>query len=121
MVQAATAESAIAGAACAIRPHVEDSGHLAGHRQEELEFAPPAIAATGRTMRTLMTFMTWARKPGLQCSQLRCRDIGSLECVPPSGVFSPCRHPGRCLLGRSPYGSAFAGLFNCGQMRRHDR
>lgn len=32
MVQAAAAESAIAGMACAIRPHVEDSGRLAGHR-----------------------------------------------------------------------------------------
>jgi hypothetical protein len=65
VVQAATAESAIAGAACAIRPQVEDSGHLAGHRQEAPELAPPAIAAAGRTMCTLMTFTTWAQKPGL--------------------------------------------------------
>ena len=65
MVQAATAESAIAGTACAIRPLVEDSGHLADHRQEELELVPPAIAVAGRTRCTLMTFTTWAQKPGL--------------------------------------------------------
>ena len=65
MVQVATAESAIAGAACAIRPQAEDRGHLAAHRQDALEPAPPAIAAAGRTMCTLMAFMTWAQKPGL--------------------------------------------------------
>jgi hypothetical protein len=41
MVQAATAEGAIAGTACAIRPQVERSDHVAGHRQEGLELVPP--------------------------------------------------------------------------------
>ena len=58
MVQVATAESAIAGTACAIRPHVEDSGHLAGHRQEELELAPTAISAA-RTSRTIAMPRNW--------------------------------------------------------------